>query len=39
MNRDNTARCPFEQLSLLYSNPRDLLPAIRAKLVELRTRR
>jgi hypothetical protein len=36
MNRDNTARCPFEQLSILYPNPRDLLPAIRAKLVELR---
>ncbi len=39
MNRDNTARCPFEQLSLLYPNPRDLIPAIRAKLVELRSQR
>jgi hypothetical protein len=38
-NRDNTARCPFEQLSILYPNPRDLIPAIRAKLVELRTQR
>ena len=39
LNRDNTGRCPFEQLSLLYPNPRDLIPAIRAKLVELRARR
>ncbi|MBM3332168.1 DUF1893 domain-containing protein [candidate division WOR-3 bacterium] len=39
MNRDNTGRCPFEQLSLIYPSPRDLIPAIRAKLVELRLRR
>ena len=36
MNRDNTGRCPFEQLSTIYPNPRDLIPAVRAKLVELR---
>jgi hypothetical protein len=39
MNRDNTGRCPFEQLSIIYTNPRDLIPAVRAKLVELRTQR
>ncbi len=39
LNRDNTGRCPFEQLSILYPNPRDLIPAIRAKLVELRARK
>jgi len=39
MNRDNTGRCPFEQLSIIYTNPRDLIPAIRAKLVELRARK
>jgi len=36
LNRDNSGRCPFEQLSTIHTNPRDLLPAIRAKLVELR---
>jgi hypothetical protein len=39
LNRDNTGRCPFEQLSIIYANPRDLIPAMRAKLVELRTQR
>ena len=38
-NRDNSGRCPFEQLSIIYTNPRDLIPAIRARLVELRAQR
>jgi hypothetical protein len=38
-NRDDTDTCPFEQLSILYTNPHDLIPAIRAKLAELRSRR
>ena len=39
LNRDNSGRCPFEQLSIIYTNPRDLFSAIRAKLVELRAQR
>jgi hypothetical protein len=38
-NRDNTGPCPFEQLSLLHASPRDLIPALRAKLAELRAAR
>jgi len=37
-NSDDTGPCPFEQLSLIHTNPRDLIPAIRAKLNELRSR-
>jgi hypothetical protein len=37
-NRDDTGPCPFEQLSIIHTNPRDLIPAIRAKLNELRSR-
>jgi len=37
-NSDDTGPCPFEQLSLIHTNPRDLIPAIRAKLAELRSR-
>ena len=39
LNRDNTGPCPFEQLSILHTNPRDLIPAIRAKLGEMRAQR
>ena len=38
-NREGTGLCPFEQLSLRHASPRDLIPAVRAKLAELRTRR
>jgi hypothetical protein len=38
-NRDDTGTCPFEQMSILHPRPRDLLPAIRARLAELRSRR
>jgi len=39
LNQDGTGRCPFEQLSALHPDPRDLIPAMRAKLAELRARR
>lgn len=39
LNRDGTGRCPFEQLAALHPNPPDLIPAIRAKLAEFRSRR
>jgi hypothetical protein len=39
LNRDATGRCPFEQLAALHPDPRDLIPAIRLKLTELRSRR
>lgn len=39
LNREGTGPCPFEQLSLLHASPRDLIPAIRARLAELRSRR
>ncbi|HTW91630.1 MAG TPA: DUF1893 domain-containing protein [bacterium] len=35
-NRDDTGLCPFEQLSIEHPDPRELIPAIRAKLVEFR---
>jgi len=38
-NRDNAGPCPFEQLSRQHTSPRDLIPAIRAKLAEFRTAR
>jgi hypothetical protein len=38
-NRDNTGTCPFEQLSIQHPTAIELLPAIRAKLAELRSRR
>jgi hypothetical protein len=38
-NRDDTGPCPFEQLSILHPNPLELIPAIGAKLAELRARR
>lgn len=38
-NRDNTGLCPFEQLSLQCASPRDLIPAIRARLAEFRAPR
>jgi len=38
-NRDGTGPCPFEQLSIRHPNPRDLIPAIRARLAEGRPRR
>jgi hypothetical protein len=38
-NRDNTGPCPFEQLSLLHAGPRDLIPALRARLAEFRAPR
>jgi|WetSurMetagenome_2_1015567.scaffolds.fasta_scaffold80294_4 hypothetical protein len=37
-NRDDTGPCPFEQLSLLYPKPLDLINAIGARLAELRSR-
>jgi hypothetical protein len=39
LNRDGTGRCPFEQLAALHSDPRGLIPAIRAKVAELRASR
>ena len=38
-NRDNTGRCPFEQLSLVHEDVRDLIPAIRSKLTQFRAGR
>lgn len=38
-NRDDTDRCPFEQLSIEHQHIRDLIPAVRTKLAELRSRR
>lgn len=37
-NRDDTDRCPFEQLSIEHKHVRDLIPAVRAKLAEFRRR-
>ena len=39
LNRNGTGPCPFERLSALHPDPHDLIPAIRAKLAELRSRR
>ncbi len=39
LNRDGTGQCPFERLSALYPDPRDLIPALQIKLAELRARR
>ena len=36
LNRDETGRCPFEQLVAVHPQTRDLIPAIRAKLAQLR---
>ncbi len=38
-NRDDTGPCPFELLSAIHADPRDLIPAIRARLEELRAQR
>lgn len=38
-NRDDTGICPFEQLSLEYPKPLDLINAMGARLAELRKRR
>ncbi len=37
-NRDNTGRCPFEQLSIEHERVRDLIPAVRARLADFRRR-
>ena len=39
LSRDGSGRCPFERLSSLYPDPRDLIPAIQMKLAELKARR
>lgn len=39
LSREGTGPCPFEQLSILHTDPHDLIPAIRARLAELRSRR
>jgi len=38
-NRDNTGTCPFEQLSIQHATATELIPAIRARLAEFRSRR
>ena len=38
-NRDDTGRCPFEQLSIEHEDVRDLIDAVRARLAEFRSRR
>jgi len=38
LSRDGSGQCPFERLSSLYPDPRDLIPAIQLKLAELRKR-
>ena len=38
-NRDNTGTCPFEQLSIRHATATELIPAIRARLAEFRSRR
>jgi hypothetical protein len=37
-NRDDTGTCPFEQLSLEYPKPLDLINAMGARLTELSKR-
>lgn len=37
-NRDDTGPCPFEQLSIEHQHIRDLIPAVRTKLADLRRR-
>lgn len=39
LNRGGTERCPFERLAALHPDPRDLIPAIRARLAKFRSRR
>jgi hypothetical protein len=38
-NRDDTGTCPFELLSIQHAKATELIPAIRARLAELRSRR
>ena len=38
LNRDGSGQCPFERLSALYPDPRDLIPALQLKLAEIRKR-
>jgi len=38
LGREHTGTCPFEELALAYPDPRKLIPVVRTRLAELRSR-